>query len=95
MTFFDHEPDLTMKTETCLEIQAYLDGELDSRRQKEAAALCDRDPEARALHASLENLRGVLQSHEPVHLVPDSREFYWSQIQKRIAAAERRVNTRS
>ncbi len=83
-----------MKTETCLEVQAYLDGELESSRRAAIAALCEQDTAARALRDSLQVVRDTVRQHEPEHRLSDSREFYWSQIQRRIAAAERQAETR-
>lgn len=82
-----------MKTETCLEIQAYLDGELEPSRRTAVAAYCEQDPEARALCHSLQVVRDAVRQHEPESCLSDSREFYWSQVQRRIAAAERQAQT--
>lgn len=73
-----------MKTETCLEIQAYVDGELDAARRATVEQLCATDPEARQLSDGLTALRGTLRANEPEHVVPETREFYWSQIQRRL-----------
>jgi anti-sigma factor RsiW len=78
-----------MKTETCLEIQASIDGELDAHREATLGALCTQDPEAKALREELANLRAALRSHEPEYRISDSREFYWGQIRRRIDQAER------
>ncbi|HAB16375.1 MAG TPA: hypothetical protein PLX89_11360 [Verrucomicrobiota bacterium] len=78
-----------MKTETCLEIQASVDGELDAKREAELEALCRQDPEAGALREALRNLHSAVRENEPEYRVADSREFYWGQIQRRITQAER------
>jgi len=78
-----------MNTKTCLEIQAYVDGELDASRRIAIERLCAEDVAARSLRDDLESVRGTVRANEPEHFVPDSREFYWSQVQRRIAAADR------
>jgi len=79
-----------MKIESCLEIQAYLDGELDPGRKAAIATLCQQDPETRSLYDALKSLRETVRENEPEHRLTDSREFYWSQVQRRIAAEERK-----
>ena len=72
--------------ESLLDLQAYVDGELpeDRRRQVEAALPADAD--ARELVEGLRHLSTLLRTHEPATAVPASREFYWSQIRRRIEA---------
>jgi len=77
-----------MNKETCLEIQALVDGELDHRRREVLRRQCAEDAESRELSEALSALREVVRHHEPEHRVPESREFYWSQIQRQIAAAD-------
>lgn len=77
-----------MKTEQALEIQAHADGQLDAGRRGEVDRWLREDAEAAGLHAELIAVRQAVRAHEPVGVVPDSREFYWSQIQRRIAAEE-------
>ncbi len=78
-----------MKLETMLDIQSSADGELSAYRQVEVARLLATDPEARQLHAQISSLRGVLRDHPSGLRVEDSRDFYWSQIHRRIQAEER------
>lgn len=73
-----------MKTETCLEIQAYVDGELDAARRATVESLCSTDPAARRLLEDLASFRDCVQGHEPEFSVPETREFYWSQIQRQL-----------
>lgn len=75
-------------TEFTLDLQAYVDGELDASRRAEVERVLASDAEARALVDGLRQLSELVRTHEPVARVPESREFYWSQIQRRIAAAE-------
>jgi anti-sigma factor RsiW len=78
-----------MKIETCLEIQAYLDNELNAERRSAVEALCAADPEAASLRDALRSVKATVRTHETEIRLNESREFYWSQIQRRIAAAER------
>ncbi|MBL9174958.1 MAG: hypothetical protein JNL10_15575 [Verrucomicrobiales bacterium] len=73
-----------MKTETCLEIQAYVDGELDLARRASVETLCSEDPTARRLLEDLASFRDCIQGHEPEFSVPETREFYWNQIQRQL-----------
>ena len=77
-----------MNTETELKVQAYLDNELSPGEARQIAALISSDPAVRQLFAELEQTRNVLSANEPIVRVQDSREFYWSQIQRRIQAEE-------
>ncbi len=78
-----------MKTmEVTLELQAYVDGELDGRRRVEVERMLAGDAEARAIVEELRQLSRLVQANEPDIRVPETREFYWSQIQRQIASAE-------
>lgn len=73
-----------MKLDTMLEIQAAADGELSGPQSLEVAGLLSQDAGARALAAELNGMRELLRRHETTLVVPDSREFYWSQVQRRM-----------
>ncbi len=73
-----------MKLETMLEIQSSVDGQLDNQRRGAVARLMSSDTEARELHQQLTSVRMALRQHEPAIPVPESREFYWSQIERRL-----------
>ena len=73
-----------MKFDQELQIQAYLDGELSTRETRDVEQLLAADREAQALLAELKMTRSALEGNEPEIAVPDTREFYWSQIQRRI-----------
>jgi anti-sigma factor RsiW len=75
-------------TEFTLDLQAYVDGELDASHRAEVERVLASDAEARALVEGLRQLSELVRTLEPLARVPESREFYWSQIQRRIAAAE-------
>lgn len=67
-----------------LKIQAFVDGELPEDEALEVAALAAREPEANALARELKNTRGALAGMEAGTVLPESREFYWSKIQREI-----------
>jgi anti-sigma factor RsiW len=70
-----------------LEIQAYVDGELDLGSQQAFEQRMNADPE---LHAAVERLQAwVLQikSHPPERRVDVHREFYFATIERRIEAS--------
>src|SRR4051812_42266364 len=71
-----------------LTIQALLDGELSSREAGQLERLLATDAEARALCAELKMTKTVLAGNEPELKLPETREFYWSKIQRQIEHAE-------
>jgi len=73
--------------ETQLKIQAFLDGELAEAEAGKIAALLARDRDAAALHTELKNTRRALATEQGM-LLPESREFYWSKIQRSIERLE-------
>jgi anti-sigma factor RsiW len=73
-----------MKHELELSLQAWLDGELPERQARRMSRWIARDAEARALLAELRSIKEVLPSNEAARAVPDTREFYWSQVARRI-----------
>lgn len=77
-----------MKIEQALEIQAEVDGELDAAQSAAVARFLEADEVAQALERELRAVRCAVRAHEPIGAVPDSREFYWSQIRRRIAAED-------
>jgi anti-sigma factor RsiW len=84
-----------MNTNQQLEIQAYVDGQLavaDARRVERQMA---EDPAGAALAAELRLVRDTVRDGEPVMAVPETREFYFSQIQRRIAAEEKAASRTS
>jgi anti-sigma factor RsiW len=78
-----------MNRDTQLKVQAYLDNELSAGDARSVSKLISSDSEFRDLYAELKHTKDALVHNEPAISVPDSREFYWSQIQRRIASAER------
>ena len=77
-----------MKVEDGIKLQAQLDGELTGREAQEIAALIENDAEARALFAELQQTRSMLNGNEPEFRLPESREFYWSKIEREIEHLE-------
>jgi|ERR1041385_229085 anti-sigma factor RsiW len=78
-----------MNTESQLKLQAYLDGELAGPEARQVAAWLEKDRDAQALLGELKQTRAELKGNEPEAKVPESREFYWSKIQREILRAER------
>jgi anti-sigma factor RsiW len=79
-----------MNTDQQLKLQAFLDGELPEAEAREIATWIARDPEAAALHAELKNTRRALDGFEADIKLPESREFYWSKIEREIQKLEKR-----
>ncbi len=77
-----------MKVEDGIKLQAQLDGELTGREAQEIAALIENDAEARALFGELQMTRSMLTANEPEFRLPESREFYWSKIEREITRLE-------
>jgi len=75
--------------ETKLKLQAHLDHELSAAESRRMGALLDQDPEARALFAELTGLRSALKGNELELKLPETREFYWSKIERAIAQSAR------
>jgi anti-sigma factor RsiW len=71
-----------------LKLQAYLDGELTGPEMQEVAKWLDRDQSAADLALELRNTRkSVMDFHDELKL-PESREFYWSKIEREIQRQE-------
>jgi anti-sigma factor RsiW len=77
-----------MTDEQQLKVQAFLDGELPEREARDVAALLARDSEANALLTELRHTRQAFKDSEPAVKLPESREFYWSKIEREIARLE-------
>ncbi len=78
-----------MNREFELKLQAYLDGELGPREARQIEARLQAEPEAQALLSELRLTTGALRGNEPEYKLPETREFYWSKIERGIEAAER------
>ncbi len=78
-----------MNTATQLKVQAYLDNELSPAEARQVASLISSDSEARLVYSELKDTKEILAGNESPATLPDSPDFYWSQIQRRIAAEEK------
>lgn len=74
-----------MNEETKLKLQAYLDGEISEREAREVSAQLKEDNQASALFRELQFTRAALRGNEVELKLPETREFYWSKIQREIA----------
>jgi anti-sigma factor RsiW len=77
-----------MDFETELKLQAFLDGELPEAEARKVAKLLAQDQEATLLLGELRNTRQALKGAEAVVQLPESREFYWSKIEREIERLE-------
>src|ERR1044071_8212205 len=77
-----------MTEEQQLKLQSFLDGELPEAEAREMISLIARDEEAKALHAELKNTRQAIKSSEANVRLPESREFFWSKIEREIQRLE-------
>ena len=73
--------------EYSLKLQAFVDGELPETEARAVAETLKRDGQRQVLHDELRLVRALLRGNELEHPVLETREFYWSQIQRSIAAA--------
>jgi len=72
-----------------LKLQAWLDGELSPAEERALRLLADSDPEAKRLVEELQGVKAALLQNEQPVAVPETREFYWSKIQRQIERGER------
>jgi len=77
-----------MNEEQQLKLQAFLDGELPETEAREISAWLAQDEEANGLVKELRNTRQALKNSQSPVRVPESREFYWSKIQREIDRLE-------
>ena len=77
-----------MKQEDRLNIQAWLDGEISSKKAAEIAEAVETDASARTLADELKAVESALKIGEKPTFVDDTREFYWEQIERQINAEE-------
>jgi anti-sigma factor RsiW len=73
-----------MNYEEQLKLQSFLDGELPEKDARDVAARVARDKQAAALLAELRHTREAITGFEDAVRLPESREFYWSKIQREI-----------
>jgi hypothetical protein len=77
-----------MNQEDRLKIQAWLDGELATQESAKIAELINSDMEAKTTSEELKTLQNILKSGEKLAKMDDSRDFYWSQIQRQIESED-------
>ena len=77
-----------MNVDLGIKLQAYLDGELSGGEARQVAGLIESDTEARALFGELQQTRTMLHGNEPELSFPETREFFWSKIEREISRAE-------
>ena len=78
-----------MEYDAQLKLQAYLDGELPEAEAREVAQWLAQDREAVGLLGELRNTRQALVGVEIGVTLPESREFFWSKIEREIRAQSR------
>lgn len=78
-----------MNTE--LKLQALLDVELDVRETREVETLLAQDARSAALMQELKWVKTAVAGNEAELKLPESREFYWSKIQRTIAVEDSRA----
>lgn len=77
-----------MTLEQQLKIQAFLDGELPEREAREILAWTQRDREAALLLSEMRNTRQTLAKSESPWSLPESRDFFWSKIERELQRLE-------
>jgi anti-sigma factor RsiW len=77
-----------MDYEAQLKLQACLDGELSEAEAKDVTEWVSRDQDATLLFAELKNTRQALAGSEIPRKLPESREFFWSKIERGISRLE-------
>lgn len=78
-----------MNTE--LKLQALVDGELDAREVREVEALLAQDAQSAALMQELKWTKGALVGNDAELALPETREFFWSKIERAIAVEEKQA----
>jgi anti-sigma factor RsiW len=77
-----------MDYDSQLKVQAYLDGELPEAEARLIAERLGRDEEASALLQELRYTTEALKGSELDVALPESREFFWSKIERQIQREE-------
>ena len=73
-----------MKDELELKLQAWLDGELSAAEAEQMQRLAASNSEAGRVLAELRLVKNAFAQGEPKMAFPETREFYWSKIQRQI-----------
>jgi len=72
-----------------LKVQALVDGELDAREMREVEGLLAQDGFASSLVRELMWTKSAVRESEAGVALPESREFFWSKVERGIAAEAR------
>ncbi len=73
-----------MNIDQQLQLQSYLDGELSPRETRQITEMLKVDASARALLEELKNTKTALAGNELEVKLPESRDFFFSKIQRQI-----------
>jgi hypothetical protein len=73
-----------MKIDLQLKVQSWVDGELPDDEARRIGELIAGDAEASALAAELGCLKQAMSRNEAAVTLGESREFYWSKIERQI-----------
>jgi anti-sigma factor RsiW len=71
-----------------LKIQAYLDGELPEAEAQQVAKRLAQDQDAVLLLSELRNTRQAMVNAQAPMALPETREFFWSKIEREIGRQE-------
>ena len=77
-----------MDYDSQLKLQAWVDGELPEAKTSEVARWVARDREAAGLAEELRNTRKALSGFAAGIQLPESREFFWSKVEREIERLE-------
>jgi anti-sigma factor RsiW len=80
-----------MDRDSQLKLQSFLDGELSESQAREVAAWVEQDADAKALFAELRQTRQDLRLQDQPVKLPETREFFWSKIEREIQRQEQVV----
>lgn len=73
-----------MKPDLELKLQAWLDGELSAPETRRIGLEIAGDAEATRFVTDLQSIKTALAGNETAMPVPETREFYWSKIERQI-----------
>ena len=73
-----------MKKDLQLKVQSWVDGELPEREARQVGERLAHDAEASALAAELGSVKQAMLRNEAGVTLGDSRDFYWSKIERQI-----------
>ena len=78
-----------MNAEQQLKLMAWVDGELPDTEARQMAEYVQAEKAAQALTDELRMCKSMLAGNEPSPTLAESREFYWSKIQREIERQEK------